>query len=186
MKIFSLSLFLTMFFLSNLTFAKQPSLLTEYKHTGDVYPPVFFVTNITDSSFKPAIEAYNSFEELDEKAVGLPIGVRVLKGYRTKQDGTQFTTMMLSASTLGIIPVVSNKEFKVRYDIFVQGKSIAQFEYMMDSTDVDNIWTSSYKDKKATPTEELFLKDTISQFFFDLQKEEKSQAVFAEYKEYFN
>jgi acyl-CoA synthetase (AMP-forming)/AMP-acid ligase II len=128
----------------------------------------------------------NSFEELDEKAVGLPIGVRVLKGYRTKQDGTQFTTMMLSASTLGIIPVVSNKEFKVRYDIFVQGKSIAQFEYMMDSTDVNNIWTSSYKDKKATPTEELFLKDTISQFFFDLQKEEKSQAVFAEYKEYFN
>jgi uncharacterized PurR-regulated membrane protein YhhQ (DUF165 family) len=57
MKIFSLSLFLTMFFLSNLTFAKQLSLLTEYKHTGDVYPPVFFVTNITDSSFKPAIEA---------------------------------------------------------------------------------------------------------------------------------
>jgi hypothetical protein len=74
----------------------------------------------------------------------------------------------------------------VRYDIFVQGKSIAQFEYMMDSTDVNNIWTSSYKDKKATPTEELFLKDTISQFFFDLKKEEKSQAVFAEYKEYFN
>ena len=79
MKIFSISLSVFMFFLSNLTFANQDTLLTEYKHTGDIYPPVFFVTNITDSSFKSAIEAFSSFEELDEKALGKLIEKALLK-----------------------------------------------------------------------------------------------------------
>ena len=156
-----------------------------YTHEGKVYPPVFFVTNVEDKSIKEKLEEYKAFTALDDKAVGLPIGVRVLKGHRTKQDGTQFSSLMLSASTLGIIPVVSNKEFKVRYDVFVQGRSIESFEYMMDSTDVDNFWTSAYKEHQTTPTEEQFLLDTLPQFLNELSKSDISQETFAEYWEYF-
>ncbi len=160
--------------------------IVSYEHEGKIYPPVFFVTNIEDDEIKLKIEQYQAFAALDENAVGLPIGVRVLKGHRTKQDGTQFSSLMLSASTLGIIPVVSNTEFKVRYDVFVQGKPIETFEYVMDSTDVDNFWTAAYKDYETSPTEEQFLLDTIPQFFTELKASEASQAVFAEYWEYFS
>lgn len=172
--------------LSTSTYAQQAvQNVLSYEHTAAVYPPVFFVTNIENDTFKNQLSDYKAFETLDEKAVGLPIGVRILKGYRTKQDGTQFTSLMLSASTLGLIPIVSNTEFKVRYDVFVQGKSIADFEYMMDSTDVNNIWTSAYKDRETKPSEEIFLKDTLSQFLKDIENNEDVQAVFAEYREYF-
>ncbi|MFW8590426.1 hypothetical protein ACOI22_06480 [Glaciecola sp. 2405UD65-10] len=160
--------------------------LVDYKHNGEVYPPVFFVTNIENNSIKEQFSAYKAFEVLDEKAVGLPIGVRILKGHRTKQDGTQFTSLMLSASTLGLIPIVSNTEFKVRYDVFVQGQSIADFEYMMDSTDVNNIWTSAYKNRETKPSEEVFLKDTLSQFLKDIKDHKDVQEVFAEYREFFD
>lgn len=156
-----------------------------YTHEGKAYPPVFFVTNVEDKSIKEKLEEYKAFTALDDKAVGLPIGVRVLKGHRTKQDGTQFSSLMLSASTLGIIPVVSNKEFKVRYDVFVQGRSIESFEYMMDSTDVNNFWTSAYKEHQTTPTEEQFLLDTLPQFLNELSKSDISQETFAEFWEYF-
>lgn len=160
--------------------------IVSYEHEGQAYPPVFFVTNIEDEEIKSMMEKYQAFMALDEDAVGLPIGVRVLKGHRTKQDGTQFSSLMLSASTLGIIPVVSNTEFKVRYDVFVQGKSIETFEYVMDSTDVDNFWTAAYKDYETSPTEEQFLMDTIPQFFTELKASEVSQEVFSEYWEYFS
>ena len=160
--------------------------LFHYEHQGTVYPPVFFVTNVEDKAIKGQIEKYNAFAALDDKAVGLPIGVRVLKGHRTKQDGTQFSSLMLSASTLGIIPVVSNTEFKVRYDVFVQGKSIESFEYVMDSTDVNNFWTSAYKDFETSPTEEQFLRDTVPQFLKELKTSKVAQENFVEYWEYFS
>jgi len=157
-----------------------------YQHEGKVYPPVFFVTNVEDDSIKNNMENYAAFAALDEKAVGLPIGVRILKGHRTKQDGTNASSVLLSASTLGIIPIVSNTEFKVRYDVFVQGKPIETFEYTMDSTDVSNLWTAAYKEHETTPTEEQFLLDTIPQFLKELRESKVSQKTFTEYWEYFS
>lgn len=157
-----------------------------YEHKGNTYPPVFFVTNVEDKSIKEKVESYEAFAALDEKAVGLPIGVRILKGHRTKQDGTNASSILLSASTLGIIPIVSNTEFKVRYDVFVQGEPIETFEYTMDSTDVSNLWTAAYKEHETTPTEEQFLLDTIPQFLKELRESKVSQETFSEYWEYFS
>ncbi len=158
---------------------------TVYQHDGKAYPPVFFVTNIDDKDFKEKLIAYEAFSKLDSDAVGLPIGVRVLKGHRTKQDGTQFSTLMLSASTLGIVPVVSNTEFLVYYDVFVQGDSIAQFKYQVDSKDVSNMWTMDHGEREVKPAEEMFMEQTMNQFLVDLKTSEVVQNVFEEYWEYF-
>ena len=159
--------------------------VVEYQHDGKQYPPVFFVTNIDNVDFKGKLDAYQAFSRLDSEAMGLPIGVRVLKGHRRKQDGTQFSTLMLSASTLGIIPFVSNTEFKVHYDVFVQGKSIAKFKYQVDSTDVNTIWASPHAERKTKPSEELFIEYTLPRFLSDLKDSSEVQTVFQEYWEYF-
>lgn len=160
------------------------SLLT-YEHSGKVYPPVFYVSNIEDKSVEDKLGEINAFAALDKKAIGLPIGLRILKGHRTKADGTQFSSLMLSASTLGIIPVVSNTEFKVRYDVFVQGKSIADYEYILDSTDVNNFWTAAYREHETKPSEQQFLEDSLALFLNELKENKEVQDVFAEYYEYF-
>lgn len=158
---------------------------TDYVHDGAAYPPVLFVSNIEDSGYQEKLEGYNAFEKLDRESVGLPIGVRVLEGYRKKNDGTQFSTLMLSASTLGLIPVVSNTEFKVRYDVFVQGDVIETFHYKTDSTDMELFWTMNQSDRQTKPAEKLFLEYTIPQFLHDIKMSDEVQKAFREYTEYF-
>ncbi len=180
------SAFVLIVIMSQQSFSDTTSTQTsEYKHTGKKYPPVFFVTNVEDSKFKDKLESYQAFSRLDTAALGLPIGVKVIKSHRTKQDAAAFSSAMLSASTLGITPIVSNTEFKVQYDLFVQGKSITQFEYKMSSTDVDSMWSGAQAERETRPAEQLFLEKTLSQFLSDLKESPDSQALFNEYWEYF-
>jgi len=163
----------------------SPSLAEDYQHTGEKYPPVLFVTNIENQSFKEKLASYDAFQKIDAESVGLPIGVRVLKGRRTKADGTQFSTLMLSATTLGLIPVVSNTEFKVRYDVFVLGRSIAEFNYQTDSTEANSLWAGPPGSGPNKPSEDLFMEYTLSQFLKELKDHKEVQEIFAEYHEYF-
>ena len=160
--------------------------IESYEHQGKQYPPVLFVTNVTETDVKEKLEAYKVFKRLDTESIGLPIGVRVLKGYRRKQDAALLSTVMLSASTLGIIPVVSNAEFKVHYDVFVQGKSIAKFKYQIDSTDVDNFWKGPNAERETKPSEELFIEHTLTKFLTELKDNQEVQAAFSEYWDYFD
>lgn len=163
---------------------KNQTLATEYQHSGKKYPPILFVTNIENDTFENKLKSYDAFADVSTEAVGLPIGIRVLKGHRTKQDGSQISTVLLSASTLGLIPIVSNTEFKVHYEVWVQGKLINTFKYQLDSTDVNNIWVANYG-RETKPSEEQFIIDTLPQFFTELKKDEEAQAVFDEYWLYF-
>ena len=160
--------------------------VTTYTHSGKPYPPVLFVTNIKAVPIKDKLNAYHAFSRLDTEEIGLPIGIRILKGYHTRQDGTKFSSGLLSASTLGLLPTVSNVEFKVRYDIFVQGSSIATFKYQTESTDVGTIWTDKPgREHKTTPAEARFIEQTLPRFLNELKNSPEAQDLFKEYRDYF-
>lgn len=167
--------------------ASEQIQLASYSHEGGAYPPVFYVSNIEEGEFKTELENYGAFQALDEEAVGLPIGIRVLKGLRMKQDAATFSSLMVSASTLGLVPVVNSKVFKVRYEVFLQGKSIATYEYDMTSTDVDNFWTAGAQNgqRDLKESEKLFLDHSQARFLTDLKSNAEVQEVFTEYFHYF-
>lgn len=188
MKRISLLVFLCI--VSVLSFAQDEEKADEkfqqikYTHEGAKYPPVFFVTNVEGDEFKQNFEGFNAFESLDKEAVGLPIGVRVINLVQRKMDGGSFASAMISASTLGLIPVVSNKSFKVRYDVFVQGESIADFEFEMTSTDVENFWATD-TNLDVNDQQKAFLNLTINNFLEEVKQSKEIQEVFAEYNIYF-
>ncbi|MES9848693.1 MAG: hypothetical protein AB2652_21210 [Candidatus Thiodiazotropha endolucinida] len=159
--------------------------IKSYQHKGEKYPPILLVTNINIPSIYQLLNKYQAFSRVDKEAVGLPIGVRILKLHRTKSDSTQFTTLMLAASTLGIVPVVSNKEFKVRYDVFAQGEIVSTFTYQTKSTDVNNLWMGANNEHETKPEEELFIEDSVSRFLSELKDSADTQALFQEYREYY-
>lgn len=165
---------------------KITSPVEDYVHEGPQYPPVLFVTNIESPSFEEKLNGFNAFSNLDKEAVGLPIGIRILKGHRTKADGAQVSSVILSASTLGLIPIVSNTEFKVRYDVFVQGQTLATYTYQVDSTEIENLWSGPKGfDRENKPSEDLFMEATLSKFLNELKSSEEAQKVFSEYWQYF-
>ncbi|TKB56134.1 hypothetical protein [Ferrimonas aestuarii] len=159
----------------------------EYQHQGDKYPPVLFVTNIEDQELKSTFESFQAFEKLDKDSIGLPIGIRVLKAVRTKRDGANLSSGLLAATTLGIIPVVSNTEFKVVYQVFLQGKEISNYEYIIESTEVGSMWSNGgvADGRDSKPSEQLFIEKTVPHFLNDLIEDDEAQATFAEYREYF-
>ncbi|MCV6620373.1 MAG: hypothetical protein OIF51_01315 [Cellvibrionaceae bacterium] len=161
-------------------------IFTPYKHKGEKFPAVFFVSNIQKETYLNKLKQHEAFDRLDKEAIGLPIGLRVYKGRHVKQDGTQFSSVMLSATTLGLLPVVSNTEFTLYYDVFVQGKLLERFEYSMDSTQVNNIWTNPHGSDETKPAEEVFMETSIDRFLHDLSKSEKAKKLFSEYREYFS
>ncbi|MCV6615009.1 MAG: hypothetical protein OIF35_08525 [Cellvibrionaceae bacterium] len=163
----------------------KPQAPETYQHQGKKYPPVMFYSNIDDVDIKQLLQNYQAFSELDESAIGAPIGIRVLNFRRNRQDGTQASSLMLSATTLGLIPIVSNQDFNVYYDVFIQGEPIARFKYTYNTTDVHNIWAADSK-QKAEPEEVLFIKHTLPKFLNELKKSEEAQALFAEYWDYFD
>ena len=156
-----------------------------YHHQGRKYPPILFATNVEDTDIIKIMESFEAFTLVDDKSVGLPIGVRVLKGKRISHNGATFTSAMLTASTLGLIPMVSNKEFKVFYDVFIQGESIAQFKYQLDTTDVDHLWIGGNEMTETTSDEAVFLEHSVSLFLKDIKNHKEVQDLFAEYWAYF-
>lgn len=185
------STLLSLAIISNVYAAETPAadaptaVAPSYKHEGRDYPPVLFQTNIEDQSFKSALEGYGAFESLNDDSLGLPLGVLVLKNIRMKSDAKGISSLLLSASTLGIVPVMSNKEFSIRYDVFLQGKSVASYTYEMTSADVQNFWGGFEADKTLKPEQEIFLDQSIVMFLNDLKSNEEVQGYFAEYDSYF-
>jgi hypothetical protein len=156
-----------------------------YIHKGEKYPPVLLVTNIDKPSIKNQLEKFQAFTDLETDAIGLPIGIRIVKLHHSKNDGTKFSSLLLSASTLGLVPIVSNTEFKVRYDVFVQGDIISTFVYQIESTDVSNFWSGPDDNKETKPAEQLFIEETMVRFLNELKTNNEVQSIFKEYWGYF-
>lgn len=155
---------------------------TQYTHGDALYPPVFFQTNVDSDDFSDKLQDYKAFAALDEKSVGLPIGVMVIEYLQRKRDAKGLTSGLLSATTFGLIPFANNKEFSVRYFVFVQGDVIADFHYSMSSADVEMLWG---KERDINDDERRFLDASIPKFLNDLRDNEEVQEIFAEYYQYF-
>lgn len=160
------------------------STLPDYTHEGKQWPPVLFVSSVGNDDFKNFFASYGAFEHLDEEAFGAPIAITVFKRKRVKPNAASFSSLMVSASTLGLVPVVSNKAFNVYYTVYIQGKKVAGYTFELTSTEVNNFWSTN-SITATKPKEQLFLEKTVSQLYHELSKNEELQANFEEYNLYF-
>lgn len=159
---------------------EKPATVKKYQHEGKIYPPVFFETNITALPIKDKLESYQAFTRLDEKAVGSPIKVLALNRAQRKQDAAGFSSAMLSITTLGIIPVVSSKVYRVLYLVIIGDEVISSHHYEMTSSEVQNLWTLD-NSQKLKPEEEIFLEQSIDQFLTEVAAHKELAELFEEY-----
>lgn len=118
-------------------------------------------------------------KNLGEEIYGTP--VKLLVTYHdqgtTGGDVASFTSLMLAAGSLGILPIVENNDFVVSYELRVHSKSIASFSYSINTTEAKNMYTMDHKPSKevldfAKTTPGLFAKDLATvPAFKELQQE---------------
>lgn len=150
---------------------------------GD-YPPMIFISSVSEEKLLEKIRDVPEFAEIDEDAVGSPIVLRVRHFTRMTAGGSAagWSSAVLSGSTLGIIPLVTNNDLVVKYEFTVHGTPIASFEYVENFTEVESLYDL---DDALEGDMLVWAEGTVDQFIQDVDGNAEIQAVFDEYRYYF-
>ena len=163
-----------------LTLASTAALADEHH-----YPPMQFFSSISKDKLLEALRAEEAFSELDNDALGSPITIRVRHYTKITAGGSAaaFSSAVLSGSTLGLIPVVSNDDLVVNYEVMVHGDPIVSFEYIENFTDVDSLYDSDFNKLEGPALE--WAESTVQMFLADVRDHEAVNELFSEYRFYF-
>ncbi len=159
-----------------------------YIHEGNLYPPLMLKANFALDEFEEKLKNYQAFQSVSSNMPGRPIKLRILRGIFEKQDASRATSGLLAAVTLGLVPVVSNQVFLVRYDLLIRNESVASFEYELPMTDVSNMWNKKSKPESLVlnPEQKVFFDQSVDKFLISLSNSEISKKYFEEYFYYFD
>lgn len=107
-------------------------------------PPMWFVSSLAQDAVLAKLKANPSLAGLDTGLAGSPLSLVVTHTYEPTSGGqaSGLATGLLAASTLGIIPIVSNNRLVVRYEVFLNGKVIASHSFDRTATRAQNLWVT--------------------------------------------
>ena len=160
--------------------------MPELSHAQDgAYPPIQFFSSISRDKMLERLKEDEKFANIDNDALGSPVVLQVRHATRMTAGGSAslMTSALLSGSTLGLIPVVSNDDLIVTYEVLVHGIPIASFEYIENFTDADSLYDSNINELEGAALE--WAEATIETFLQDVENDPKLRDLIDEYRYYF-
>lgn len=113
---------------------------------GAALPAMSFESSLISDELLQALKATAPLSRMDKELVGSPLRLVVSHTMRPTAGGNAvgFLSAILSGSTLGLLPVVSNDRLVVRYDVMLNGKSITSYSFERTATRAQNIWVAGH------------------------------------------
>lgn len=107
-------------------------------------PPMWFVSSVAEDDVAAQFKANPMFASIDEEMVGSPLVLVVTHTVRPTAGGQAagLVSAILSGSTLGLLPVVTNDRLVVRYEVRLNGTSVASHTVERTSTRAQSLWTA--------------------------------------------
>ena len=104
-------------------------------------PALQFGSTIAAEEIYAALKSTTAFASIDREKPGSPIMVRVSHTYGNTSAGmaSSVASVILSAGTLGLLPVVTNRDLVVTYEVVVNGSVVVSHAYSKNLTRVFNI-----------------------------------------------
>ena len=149
------------------------------------YPPMRFYSSFSKDTMLEKLRTAQQFENLDNEATGSAIVIQVRHQTRMTAGGSAaaLSSAVLAGSTLGLLPVVSNDDLVISYDVLVHGDKIATFEYVENFTEVDSMYDTNFNTLDGPVLE--WAESTVEMFLADLQEDGKVNELVEEYRYYF-
>lgn len=171
----------------SLLLAGHLSLASASTPTNVVLPPMRFATTLKHETLIDEIKAYPAFANIDNKNLGAPILLRVTHTWRATAggDAAGVASGLLAGSSLGILPVVTNRDMVITYEILVHGTQIAAFEFVENFTSTVSIYSEQARTGALSESEKAWLADTLRQFDAQVQHHEGVRELLGEYQYYF-
>jgi hypothetical protein len=154
---------------------------------GAALPPVQYDGTVAGDEIYTLLKSDPIFANLSKELVGCPIVLRVTHSFVITGGGkaTALGSAIWSGGTLGLLPVVTNNDLVITYEVLVNGTLLKTFAYQRNFTRAVNIWANDTtyglgKDGLA------WTKETAAQFLVEVAKDPKIEGLVAEYAFYFS
>jgi len=107
-------------------------------------PPMYFLSTVAGDELFAALKADPALASLDKELVGSPLTLMVTHTLRPTAGGQAagLLSAVLSGSTLGLIPIVSNDRLVIKYEVLLNGKTVTSYSFERTATRAQNLWTA--------------------------------------------
>ena len=155
---------------------------------SNALPPMKFIASVAEDELYQGVKSVPAFSQLDKELVGSQIVVVVTHGFKPTAAGqaTGFLSALVSGSTLGLIPLVTNNSLVLTYEIRVNGDDIVRRDYERSFTRVQNIWANKDDPTHGLGEEGLeWARTTSAQFATEASTDPAVLELATEYRYYF-
>ena len=155
---------------------------------SNALPPMKFIASVAEDELYQGVKSVPAFSQLDKDLVGSQIVVVVTHGSKPTAAGqaTGFLSALVSGSTLGLIPLVTNNSLVLTYEIRVNGDDIVRRDYERSFTRVQNIWANKDDPTHGLGEEGLeWARTTSAQFAAEAAADPAVLELATEYRYYF-
>ena len=159
--------------------------LPVYAQAADV--PIMVTTLFNDELETEIITKMQQLSNLSLVAndnYGTPVRLLITNQSEQTAGGTVSGLMsaMLAGGSLGLLPMVTNADQVLTYELRVNGELLARYSYQANFTEAKNIYSDQ---SKMDPRVRSFVLSTIDSFATDLAKDASLEPVKADYQYYF-
>lgn len=156
---------------------------------GNPLPAMNFYSSVASDTIYDTIKANPRFSKLDKELVGSPITILVTHSIRPTAGGQAagLLTAMLSGGSLGLIPIVTNEQFVLRYEILLHGKPVSVYSFERTNTRAINLWSQDTSAEHVFGKDGMeWLKSTINEFIAKSANDPELLKIQDEIDFYFN
>ncbi|WP_394131467.1 hypothetical protein [Shewanella maritima] len=151
-----------------------------------VLPPLHYISFVDSDSFYDKLKGSAVLSKLDKENYGTPI--RLVVTYRMENtaggSAAGFTSAILAGGSLGILPVVTNNDFVLSYELRVQDQVITSREYRENFTEATNMYSNKGLYNLDGEALEWAI-STTDQFVNDIADDAELAELVEEYDYYF-
>ena len=151
-------------------------------------PPTMYFGSVAGDELLTLLRAQPRFAQVSKDLVGSPIAIQVSQSFEPTAGGTAsaFASALLTGGTLGLIPMVTNNDLVITWEIVVNGTVLSRYRYRNNFTRVDSIYAGGSDTTYGLGKEGLaWVRSTTQSFMDDVAKDEKVAALLAEHAFYF-
>ena len=154
---------------------------------ANVLPPIIFSGSVAGEEIFNLLRSKPRYSALSKDLVGSPIALRVFQTFELTAGGTAsaLASAILTGSTLGILPMVTNQDLVITYELVVNGSVLSRYAYTTNLTRVDSIYAGTDTTYGLGSQGLTWAKGTVDRFVADTANDEKLAKLLAEYQFYF-
>ena len=157
------------------------------EESNDLVPiPIEFVPTFKHETLMDELKGIDFFADLDEDYEGSPLTLYASFVNKDKSATTAggFASALITSGTLGIVPMATNNDITIRYQLVLHGDVVATHQYSENFKGVQNIWLSAGK-PAITDDMKAWLSSTVEMLKDDYEGSEATQTLVHDYNYFF-